>query len=33
MEPMENGVNGVMGLERVGLELVQRSGADIVLRS
>ena len=32
-EPMENGVSDVMGLGRVGLELVQRSRVDMVLRS
>ena len=31
MEPMENGGNIVTGLERVGPELVWRSGDDIVL--
>ena len=31
MEPVENGANGVMGLERMGLELFQRSRVNMVL--
>ena len=31
IEPMENGANGAIELERVSPGLVQRSGADIVL--